>query len=272
MAHQPRRLGPDATRYWLAAGGAPVPRPFYLRWLLPKVCGQHVRRWWFVYGASWVVAGAAMFAWASNDGWQTAAAATVLLLALPGILGPGVSIPVQVDMPATALTLAGCAVWDWSPMAALALFAVAATFRETAPMWAALWLWTPWALLAMSPVIVAALVRKPGPDPLGERFQAIADHPIRAALEHHVGRWRDGWLMVAPWGVCLAALYAPDWRYVVVLAVAYAQLLVATDTVRLVQHAAGPPMALAAASTIPPAWLPLAVALHVCWFWKPERV
>jgi len=137
---------------------------------------------------------------------------------------------------------------------------------------AALTLWSLWPLIALAPVAVAALLIKSGPDPLGGRFQDIAAHPFRPALEHHAGRWRDGWLMVAPWGACIAALYAPDWRLLVVLAVAYAQLLVATDSVRLFHHVAGPAMAVAAAHVIPVEWLLLAVVLHVVWFRDPQRV
>lgn len=272
------RLGPDAGRYLLAADGVPVPRPFHLRWLLPKVLGDNIGVWRVVWLLSWPVMAGSMFGWrmAAGDRWQIAAAAAVLLVALPGILGPTVSIPVQVDLPSTALTVAGVALLEWGgPVqvaSGVAVLAVAASIRETAPVWAALWLWSLWPLLALVVPLVGAIVLRSGPDPLGERFQYIADHPILSALEHHAGRWRDGWLMVAPWGVCLAALVAPDWRLVVVLVAAYAQLLVATDTVRLVHHAAGPPMAAAAAGIIPVEWLLLAVAVHVVWFRQPERI
>ena len=267
------KVGPDAARYLHAAQGVRVPRPFHLRWLLPKVCGTDSRRWWAVWALSWPLAAAGMFWWQSEHGWQVAAAATGLLLGLSGILGPMVSIPVQMDLPATAVTLLGCGLSvSVHPLAGVAVFAVAATIRETAPVWAALWLWSLWPLVAVFPVIVAAAVIRSGPDPLGERFQRIADHPIRTALEHHAGRWRDGWLLVAPWGVTLAALVGVDWRLVLILAVAHLQLLVATDTVRLVHHAAGPPMAAAAAMTIPGSWLLLAVVVHVVWWRTPERV
>ena len=78
--------------------------------------------------------------------------------------------------------------------------------------------------------------------------------------------------MVAPWGVCLAGLVGSDWRLWLVLAVAYAQLLIATDSVRLYQHAAGPVLAVAAAQVVPVAWLPLAVVVHVVWWQTPERI
>jgi hypothetical protein len=216
-----------------------------------------------------------MLTWrlAAGDHLAVAAAATVLLLALPGILGPNAVIPVGVDLPATAVILWAGAAWahDWH-VVAIVLVALAATIKETAPVFAALWLWTPWPLLALTVPSIAALVRPSGPDPLGPQFDRIAAQPVRTALEAHRGRWRDAWLMVAPWGACLAALYQPDWRIVAVLAIASAQLLVATDTVRLVHHAAGPALAAAAAATIPTAWLPLVLVAHTFWWRTPERV
>lgn len=194
-------VGPDGARYLHLAAGNQVPRPFHLRWLLPKVCGVNPVRWWAVWLASWLIMFAAMFVWQSSNGWRVALASAVLLAGLPGILGPAAVIPV------------------------------------------------------------------------GVKFDAIAAHPIRAALAAHRGRWRDGWLMVAPWGACLLALHGtPTWPIVAVIVVAYLQLLVATDTVRLLHHAAGPPLAAAAAVTIPVAWLPLACIAHVAWWYKIERV
>jgi hypothetical protein len=271
------RPGPDGLRYLAAASGTPVPRPFHLRWALPYFCGSSPRSWWWVWLLSWPTLAVATLAWVAPDhGWQVGLAATGLLLGLPGILGPKAVIPVGVDLPATALTMIGVALCGtgnpWQTIAGVLAVTMAATIRETAPVWAALWLWSPWPLIALIAPAIAAMVRTPGPDPLGARFQHIADHPVRSALEHHAGRWRDAWLLVAPWGVCLAALHEPDWRLLVVLAVAYGQLLVATDTVRLIHHAAGPPMAVAAAVAIPPAWLVLAVVCHVVWWRPPERI
>lgn len=269
------KLGPDAARYWHAAVGGQVPRPFHLRWLLPQLCGHDLRRWWAVWVSGWVLAAAGVIGWqrAAGADWWPSVAAAVLLVALPGFLGPSVTIPVGVDIPATGVAVCGvalCAQGWW--VSGVAVIAVAACIRETSPAWAALWLWSPWPLLVLAVPVVVHLLRRPGPDPLGPKFQAIADHPVRSSLQYHAGRWRDGWLMVAPWGICLAALYSPDWRLLVVLVVAYAQLLLATDTVRLYSHAAGPALAVAAVAVIPVAWLPLALAAHVVWWRTPERV
>lgn len=274
---QPLTGGPDAQRYIYAACGAPVPRPFNLRWFLPASLGTSPRAWWFTWLAAWPIMSIAMFAWVAADhGWQIGLAATLLLAGLPGILGPKVVIPIGVDLPATAIGLIAAALLTidspYAVMGAILAATLAGTIKESTPVWVALWCWSPWPLIGLIAPALAALITRPGPDPLGPQFQHIADHPVRTAIAAHTDRWRDAWLMLAPWGVCLAALHSPDWRLFVVLAVAYLQLLVATDTVRLVHHAAGPAMAVAAATTIPTAWLPLAVAAHLFWWRTPERL
>lgn len=263
--------GPDAARYIAAAMHQQVPRPFHLRWLLPRLCGTSVARWWITWGMSWLVAAVGYIGWQWSHGWQVTLTGCVLLLGLPGILGPSGVIPVGVDLPALALTLCGCWLWQWWPVG-LVLIVLAATVKETSPVFAALWLWSPLPLLALLVVVARAAVTDTGPDPLGWEFDRIAAHPITTSLQHHRGQWRDGWIMVAPWGVCLLALRAPSWQVVVTLAVAYGLLLVATDTVRLYQYAAGPVMAAAAAPLIPPAWAPLILAAHVVWWRTPSRV
>lgn len=264
-------LGPDAARYWIAAQGRPVARPFHLRWLLPTVCGTSSARWWWVWGLSWPVLGGSVAWMAWGLGWQRALFAAALVIGLPGVWGPAVVRPVGVDLPAmafAALAAAGAqhGLW-WITLPAVY---IAACIKETAPVWAALWAWNLYPLIGLVVPLFLALSVRPGMDPVTEQFREIHDHPVRTALKAR--GWRDGWVMVAPWGVCLAALYEPAWPLVACLAVAYLQLLVATDTVRLVHTAAGPAMALAAAQVLPPQWLPLAAVAHVFWFRRPEVV
>lgn len=274
-------LGPDAVRYLHLANGVKVARPFHLRWLLPKLCGTEVAAWRAVRLGSWPVLAGAAFWWAHNNGfgWQAAITVAVLLLALPGITGPDAVNPVGVDLPATAIGLVAAALFDAGhPAAIVAAFIcviAAAAIKETTPIWVALWCWSliPLAALA-APAARWCWVRwrhLEGPDPLGGQFQQIADHPIRAGIAAH-RNWRNALIMVAPWQVTLIALYQPTWQVVVALAVAYAQLLVATDTVRLVQHAAGPVMAAAAVTHLPTDWLLVAAVAHVFWFYRVEKV
>lgn len=266
-------LGHDAARYILAGRGERVARPFNLRWLLPAVCGEDMRMWWAVWGISWPVTAAAGFWWAFGvtDDWRIAAAAAAFLVALPGLFGPYVVRPVGVDLPAVALGVLAAAFWvnGYEPIAIIVAFHAAAV-KESSPVWIALWCWSPWPLVALVVPAITAVVRRPEMDQVTAQrvLRHVHDHPFKSSLEHHRHQWRDAWVMIAPWGACLAALYAPSWQTVAVLVLAYVQLLVATDTTRLVQCAAGPVMALAAAQTIPVEWLLLAVVLHTGWWWK----
>lgn len=271
-------IGPDAGRYLIAGQGRPVVRPFHLRWLAPRLCHDDMRRWWALWGASWVVAALGAFWWGHGEGLDAshAAALAVMLLALPGVLGPAGSHPVGADLPSLALSLvaAGAFSAGWWPIAIVALI-VATGFKETAPPIVALWCWSPLPLVGLVVVVLTALIRHPGMDPVTAQnpvLRHVHDHPIRSAMEHHRGRWRDAWLMVAPWGVTLAALLDPSPALIVALIIAYAQLLVATDSVRLYQPVAGPLMALGAVTVIPDRWLLLAVVVHVVWWRRPEVV
>lgn len=271
-------LGPDAQRYLMLASGAKVTRPFHLRWMIPRICGRDLHRWWISYCSAWVLLAISM-AWFAIQhdltGWQIVAAVG-LLLGLPGILGPKVSIPVQVDLPATALTL--CAVCCIGTdqvaikVAGFVVLAFAAACRETAPVFAALWAWSVWPLALL---IVPALshVLHPRADKMNNpELDWITAHPVRAGIQYHLGRWRDAKLLLLPWGLCIFGLYdAGTWVLVVVL-VAYAQLLVATDSVRLYQHGAGPVLALMAATIIPVPWVVIALAFHWLWIVPQERI
>ncbi len=266
-------IGPDAWRYLALGRGEPVVRPFHLRWLLPKLCRESLRRWQGVRWISWALAAGGMVAVRPS---LLGLAAAVLLLALPGVQGPPVCNPVGVDLPAMAL-----GIWAWAALehgwwpVAVALSVVAGSVKESAPVFAALWAWNPILLVGLVPVGIRALTARPGLDALtasNQTLRAVHDHPFASALTAHRSQWRDAWVMVAPWGVCLVALYDVPWQLVAVLAVAHLQLLVATDTVRLLHTAAGPAVALAAVSVIPSQWLPLALAVHVVWWRAPVRI
>lgn len=273
-----RPQGPDARRYLAAGAGEPVTRPFHLRPLLPAACGTNLRLWWTVWVTSWIVLGLSTFAWASNRGLDPihAGLCALLLCGLPGILGPAVSIPVQVDLPATALTMLGATIAitgkPWAIVVGLLIIGIATGIRETSPILGALVLWSPLPLLLLAIPLTIHLVRTPATSSGVPEWDLILEHPIRTALAYHQNRWRDARLMVLPWGVCLIGLYDADWRLALILAIAYAQLLVATDSVRLYQHLAGPSLAYAAAILIPTPWVPLAIVGHLFWISKPERI
>jgi hypothetical protein len=270
-------LGPDASRYVLAGQGERVAKPFHLRILLPLICRDDLRRWLAVWGASWVIAAAGLAWWGyeAGFGWPQVAALVALCLALQGVWGPSVVRPIGVDLPALALgvvAVAACEAGLW-PLG-VAVILVAASIKESAPVWAALWAWNPVLLVGLIVPAVVHLMRRPVMDRITEQpiLRHVHDHPVRSAFEHQRRRhgYRNGWVLVAPWGATLAALVAPSWQLAAVLVVAHLQLVVATDTVRLLHTAAGPAMAFAAVQVIPTPWLLLAVVLHVCWWRQPE--
>lgn len=270
-------LGPDAARYILAGQGKSVARPFNLRILLPWLCRDSPTRWRNVWLVSWPLGFAAAIVWAlgADAAPPAAVAAAVLLFALPGVWGPSVVRPVGVDLPALAVGLIAAALWTHGfEVPAVAVTVLAATVKESSPVWVALWCWSPWPLVALVAPVIAAIVRRPAIDDVTATpaLLTVHDHPVRSAFAHRRGRWRDAWLMVAPWGASLAAMVAPDRQTVATLAAAHAQLLVATDTVRLLATSAGPVVALAAAETYPVAWLPLVLVAHVAWWRQPEVV
>ena len=269
------RPGPDASRYLLAGRGERVAFPFNLRWLLPVVCGDNLRHWWAVWFASWplLAVGALVWAWQMGAGWPQAAATAVLLVALPGVLQPRSTWPVGVDLPAMAVAIWSAAAFAGGWWRAGFVFAVlAVAIKEHAPVWVALWAWSPWPLLVLVLVPVVWLWRRPVIDAVTAvpLLRRVHDHPVRSAWEHHVKHgYRNAWVMVAPWGVGLAALLAPSPQLLCALVVAYAALLVATDTVRVYQPIAAPVVCLTAAGVIPVQWLLLACVVHVVWWRDP---
>lgn len=268
-------MGPDAARYWLAGGGEAVARPFNLRWALPRLCGQSLRRWWALWALSWPAAAGGMFVLAHSWGLSVdrAALAVALCLGLAGVWGPAVVRPVGVDLPALAVGVWAAAAFHsgWWPLGVVLVLA-SATVKESSPVFVAIWAWHPAALIGLAAPAVAQLIRRPALDPVTAMhpMREVHDHPVRTALTAR--SWRSAWVMVAPWMVCLAALYRPTLSVAVAIAVAYAQLFVATDTVRLIHTAAGPTLAIAAAAVIPDGWLAIAAVVHLVWWWKPELI
>lgn len=271
------RPGPDSARYVYAGQGHKVARPFNLRWLLPAMFGDDVKLWNAVWWLSWPVAAAGLAWWGYEAGlvWQQFAAMPVLVLALAGVWGPHVVRPVGVDLPAMALSIVAVAALERAdgPFTVLAvvLIGIAASTKESAPVWAALWAWNPLLLVGLVAPLVIGVLNRPELDPITAQpvLRRVHDHPVRSAWEHHVGKWRDP-RMVTQWGGCLAALYAAPVQVWAVLAAAYAQLIVATDTYRLVHTAAGPALAFYAVQAVPVPWLGLLCLASVVWWLRPE--
>lgn len=246
-------LTPDEFRYYGMAQGVRGPRPFHYRWLLPRLCGPRPRVWLVVQCVSFLAVSGLL--WAYTGEWW----ACLLTLGLSGLTF-NLKHPMLVDLPALACALAAAVCWQqgwW--IAALALALVSGTIKESAPTFAALFAWNPVLLVGLLPVALRHL-QSAGTDPIpdGPAHDALV-HPIRVSWEHH--KQLPLWAFVLPWGVLLAGLTNGSPQLWATLAVAYAQLLVATDNCRLTVMAV-PVFALAAVPVLGP-WALLAVVLHL---------
>jgi hypothetical protein len=220
----------------------PRPSPYHLRWLLPMLLGSRIWAWCIVSWASLLATcvlfpGGALL-WAGLPWFRTMAQA-----------------PVLVDAPAMALALltlrrpACCWGIGWA-------------VSERFPILAALISGSPWPLLGLLGVAALSTRMEHGP----------GDSPLRVGLDN-APRLASLHTMLLPWGVGLLALLSPGWtvREVALVAVAYGQMLVAHDSVRLYQWAA--PVVLPKAwALIPARWRMVAVVLHWLnpWAWLPR--
>lgn len=266
---------PDGTRYLALAEHRPVPRPFHLRWLVPFVCGQRPSRWVAVTIGSSVVVAAGTGLLAPT--WQTGLAAGLLLAALPFVRF-NLAAPILVDMPAMAFAVTAAVAWRagfWPLAVVLAL--ISGACKESGPVFAAGYAWTPVLLIGLIAPAARAICARTGPDPLAEwhgmgpgttaadEHAWILAHPFGAGWKYHRAKWLNGLVMVTPWGAAVVGLVVVDWQLGAVIALGYAQLVIATDSVRLYQWAA-PLLCVAAATAVSVAWLPLLVVVTI---WNP---
>ena len=248
-------LTPDGIRYVQRVN---LPSPFHLRWLIPYLCRDESTRWDV---AAWAgLAGLIVGTWGLAGGWAGVAAA-LLVAVLPSVRF-NLTHRVLVDLPALGLATLSAAAWvhGWT-VPALVLAVVAGAAKESAPIFAALFAWSPLLLVGMVAPLVIHLSRTRGPDTLGEHHAWILAHPVQASRQYHAGFLSTlDPRLVLPWGACVVALAAPSWQLAAVLTAAYAQLAVATDTVRLYQQAA-PVVAVAAVTAVPWQWWPVLVVV-----------
>lgn len=244
------RLSPDGLRYFALARGIPQPSPFHRRWLLPRLLGTSLWRWRVVTWAATIAMGPLLCAYTGSP-WAAA-----LFAGLP-LVRVAAMFPVLVDAPAMALALGSAVAWQrgHSSLAAI-LWTLSGTVRETGPVFAVCFAGTPWAILGL---VGVPWFMSPGP----KDGDVYCGRPL---LETAARIWRErrheplslahaaGWgplLVLAPLGAAWdrATLLAG-----LAIAVAYAQLVVATDKGRLYLWAAPAVIALAVRS-VPAPWL-----------------
>ncbi|SEG86531.1 hypothetical protein SAMN04489712_119104 [Thermomonospora echinospora] len=264
-------VSPDGRRYLTAGSGRPVSLPFMLRWLLPRLCGDSLRRWRWCTTAHLValppLVTVWMAPWVADDRLRVIGG--LLLCGMPGIWRIQLRWPVLVDGTAMAWALGSAICFQhglWVPGIAAVL--VSGCVKETAPVFAACFAWHWVALVGLAAPLVRRLTGTIGEDLFGQ--PDLLKDPWRAGSLYHAGKWFDPLAMLTPWGAGLLAALSVDTRIapmlIVTVALAYAQLLIATDTARLYQWAA-PPVVLGAVQVMPSRWAIAILIVHLCNPW-----
>ena len=251
-------LVPDSKRYVSMAEGRGAPRPFCYRWLLPALCGASLVRWRVatVLGVLLTCIGIASLC----GSWWQALAGVIVFVALP-MTEFNLRNPVLTDSLAIGLATVSAALFVNDLVVPAVLVAcVAGMVKESAPVFAALFAFTPWLLLALIPALVHIVMVKPGVDVVVEPgIEDTLRHPFRTGVRFHKAMVLErSEYLIAPWGGLLIALTVIDVRLALCVVVAYGQLLLATDTVRLYQWCA-PLVIVYAVACVPAPWLLLLV-------------
>jgi hypothetical protein len=255
-----RVLTPDGVAYLRAAAGESVSSPF--RWrLAARVLGRLPSWAWDGLSLVSLAASSCLVGALATRHGSSPGLASALWLGLPWVrsLTRNPFLLDQVGMLAALVPMLGADL-PWPVTVAAAL--VAGACSERAPVFAAVFAWSPLPLVGLVVPGLAALLTERGP--------AMAEHstvadPWRSGRE--LLRTQPVWTLVAPWGMCLLAAGAATVQVCVAVALGYAQTLVATDRVRLVQWSA-PLVCVAAAGVMAPwpAWI-VGLVLLVHWIW-----
>lgn len=235
-------MSPDGV-YYLRSAGAPVPTPYRLRWLWPRLLPPVLWPWALVSLISLMAAC-----------WLLEPRAAWLLVWLP-MVALNVRLPVLVDAPAFAFALGSA--WAASRgqtglSVALALGAGAS--KESAPIFAAAWALSPWPLVGL--LATGWWRRAAAPD------QSWLARPWSSARRDPLD-WRR---VLLPWGaVAPLALAGAAWDRAtlaagVALVLGYAQCLRSMDDARLYQWAF--PAVAVLACRVEGWWVLPALALH----------
>lgn len=269
-------LTPDGQRYMALAMHTPLPRPFAGRWVLPRIIGTKIRDWIIVSYVAIVLANLTLYAWLQPQvGDNEALLGSLLFIGLMGLVGFPTRAPVLLDPTALLFALVGAFAiqrggW-WILLAAVAV-GLGSMLSERVGPYTALFSWTLWPLVGLLISAVIHYTAPEGDDILDEQNAAILKHPFKAGIVYHKGRMFDPFLMLTPWGACLAALAGTmTTQFWVTVAVSYAMVLVATDTVRLYQWAA-PVVILVAVPVLGPLALAPVLAVHYLNPWRGDGV
>lgn len=248
-----QRMSPDGLIY---LRGSALPLPFHLRRVVPWCLG-HRPVAWLACGLVSLCLAACSVAWlASELGPERQAFAVALFVGLPSFRTMA-ALPVLVDAPALAFAgVSACLALSGHAWASVAVALAAGACKETAPLFAAAAALSPWPLVGLAAPAVAWLTGRAAP--LDHPSQLA---PISYARTKQALRLLDMRAMLLPWGACVLAAFDPSAAVVASVALSYAMLFVAADSVRIYQWAALP-VCVQAAAVAPAGWLVPLALLH----------
>lgn len=225
------------------ARGERVPSPYSRRWLLPWFIGDYPEAWKTVNYLS--IAVSAIFVYLMYGIW-----AGIGFLCLP-MVTLWKWIPGLVDSAGFALALGSVYAFHAGHLwVGMGLALLAGATKESTPIFIALWAWEPMGLIGL-----LAVKWWGSAPPDAWWLGSIRTVYARMRSRHH---WNDFITIVAPWGLIIGLAGLGGINVWLCLVIAYGQLLIATDEIRLFQWACVPLLGLI---SVLPVWLQPIVAI-----------
>jgi len=251
------RLSTDGLVYLRAASGQRVHAPFHLRWLVPFAMPPRFGAW-VALGLVSLVASAVLIAWYAQIQGVPAPMTVVGLWVTCSLYRVTAFFPALVDGPALAVALlSACLALRRMPLYAAAAGILCGLISEKAGLFAAAWSQSPWPLACVPATAAIAALRRPQTGSDDEGVWPWGQ--LARVRQKRSGRVNSITALALPWGAGLAAALG-GWAPVdlVALALAYGQLLIGMDCVRLYQWSA-PLVLCKTAHVLPPRWHAAAV-------------
>jgi hypothetical protein len=262
MLNETRTILPDGKRYFEAGSGTKLYKPFYLRWLLPKICKQNEWLWNCFTLLPVFLIPVAMYELLIVKGYSETQSliGCCLTCGLGGVILINYLAKYLTDAFGMLMMLLSLIAFQTDNiLIGIVLAGVGSMANEKTFVYTALCSWNPLALIGGIPVLIRYLTSKPAKSDFLNSEHRL-DHPFKTGWEFHKGKLFE---IVLPWGVVILAFGNLDLRLIIGLLVAYGSIWVATDTQRLLQWIFVP-MIIATVNVFPIEWaLPL-LAVH--WF------
>lgn len=183
----------------------------------------------------------------------------LLVCGLSGVFHQNIKGYKLIDSTAIWLGLMSAIMFRYSLLLGLLFLILASLTKETMPVFIALWSMSFIPLVGFIVPAVVYILNPPAEnDLLGKEHENFLTHPFEAFKQYHLKGFLHP-IYFLSWGICASALFYTGeyWQWILAgVLISYAQLLVATDRVRLFQYSF--PLVLIATCNV--------IELNVFWF------